>query len=239
VTQQTFFPIIFVLIVISSCKETKNDKLPDPIPASTKTINKDSLQNKLTANIHFIADILLNDKDLLLENYIAKYQTDSCGIIAYEDTTLKTNFEGVKQIGDINGDKIMDTVFVIPPFNYCDDGDSYSFFDTSLPRLYTDSYCCHPDNLFSIDDIDEDGISEICIFYSSCVSRFKSLIAYTLKDGQWKQIGRCTFDINISIPVKEKRVRKIGKGKFEMLEIVINNYDKKPLGDREWKQYSF
>lgn len=40
-------------------------------------------------------------------------------------------------------------------------------------------------------------------------------------------------------PDKEKRVRKISKGKFEMLEIVISNFDKKPLGDKEWKQFTF
>jgi hypothetical protein len=89
-----------------------------------------------------------------------------------------------------------------------------------LPRLLTDSYCCHPTNLFLIGDIDDDGISEICIFYSSCVSRYKSLIAYSLKNNNWREIGSCTFDSFISNPKKEKRIRKIGKGKFEMLEIV-------------------
>ena len=146
---------------------------------------------------------------------------------------MLSGFEGIKNIGDINGDKISDTVFVVPPFNFCDEGYSYSFFDTTLPRLFTDSYCCNPDNLFSIGDIDEDGVSEICIFYSSCVSRFKSLIAYTLKNKQWKQIGMCTFDINFMKPDKEKRVRKISKDKFEMLEIIDNEQNK------EWKQFSF
>jgi hypothetical protein len=239
VTLQTTLSITFLLTIFSSCKDIKNDKGQTAASTLTKAVNKDSLQNRLNDNIHFIADSLLNNKDFLLKSYIAKYQTDTCGIIIYEDTSLKSGFEGVKNIGDINGNKIADTVFVMPPFNYCDDGYSYSFFDTSLPRLYTDSYCCHPDNLFSIGDIDEDGTSEICIFYSSCVSRFKSLIAYSLKDGKWTQVGRCTFDINIMKPVKEKRVRKMSKGKFEMLEIVINNFEQKPAGDREWKQFSF
>lgn len=146
---------------------------------------------------------------------------------------FKIRFRGVKNIGDINSNRINDTVFILPPFNYCDDGYSYSFFDTSLPRLYTDSYCCNPDNLFSIGDIDEDGVSEICIFYSSCVSRFKALIAYSLKNNKWKEIGACTFDIGFMKPAKEQRVRKTGKGKFEMLEIVDNEKNKK------WKQFSF
>ena len=232
-TLQTLIPILFLLAAFSSCNETQNDNSPGLASTSISAINKDSLQEKLNGNIHFIAGSLLNNKNLLIEKYVAKYQTDSCGIVVYEDSTLKTNFEGVKNIGDINGDKIMDTIFVMPPFNYCDDGYSYSFFDTSLPRLYTDSYCCHPDNLFSIGDINEDGTSEICIFYSSCVSRFKSLIAYSLTANGWKEIGRCTFDVEFMIPNKEQRVRKISKRKFEMLEIV--NAEK----NKEWKQFSF
>jgi hypothetical protein len=231
--------IILLTLFAYSCKQSKVDEHKAETTVVTKKINQDSLRQKLDENIHFIGDSLLKNKEVLLKNYLSKYQTDTCGIIAYSDKDLKEGFEGIKNIGDINGDKIADTVFIVPPFNYCDDGYSYSFFDTTLPRLFTDSYCCHPDNLFSIGDIDEDGTSEICIFYSSCVSRFKSLIAYSLKDGQWKQIGRCTFDINVMKPDKEKRVRKISKGKFEMLEIVINNFDKKPSGDKEWKQFTF
>lgn len=139
----------------------------------------------------------------------------------------------------MNSDKIADTVFVVPPFNYCDDGDSYVFFDTTLPRLYTDSYCCHPDNLFSIGDINEDGINEICIFYSSCSSRFKSLIAYTLTHNKWKQIGRSLFDIGIMKPDKEKRVRKISTGKFEMLSIESVLKNGKFVQDSHWEKFSF
>ena len=234
-TLQPILSITFLLTIFSSCKDSKNDKLQTVSTPSTSTraVNKDSLQNKLDDNIHFIADSLLNGKGYLLKRYLSKYQTDTCGIVTYENTSLKEGFDGIKNIGDINGNEINDTIFVLPPFNYCDDGYSYSFFDTSLPRLYTDSYCCRPDNLFSIGDIDEDGVSEICIFYSSCVSRFKSLIAYSLKDNKWKQIGRCTFDINFMKPNKEQRVRKTGKGKFEMLEIVDNEKNK------EWKEFSF
>ncbi|MEO8150865.1 MAG: hypothetical protein ABI723_24745 [Bacteroidia bacterium] len=231
--------ILLFALFASSCKQPNADKEHAAAIVTTKKNKIDSLQQKLKENIHFISDSLLKGKEFLLLNYLDKYQADTCGIITYENSELISGFEGLKNIGDLNGDNINDTVFLVPPFNYCDEGYSYSFFDTSLPRLFSDSYCCHPDNLFSISDIDEDGTSEICIFYSSCVSRFKSLIAYTLKGGQWKQIGRCTFDINILKPLKEKRVRKISKGKFEMLEIVINNFEKKPLGDREWKQFSF
>lgn len=193
----------------------------------------DSLGRQLNANLHFISDSLLPGKALILERYIQTYQPDSCGIIAYTDRELRSGFEGVKDLGDINGDKIPDTVFVIPPFNFCDEGYSYSFFDTTLPRMLTDSYCCHPDNLFSVGDIDEDGIAELCLFHSVCTSRFKSLRVYSLKGGQWKQVGDCTFDIAYAKPVKEERVRKIARGKFEMLEIT----DKE--NNKQWKPFSF
>ena len=231
--RQILLSYVFLFLFLISCKEPKNDQAKTKTSTLTKTINENSLQKKLINNIHFIGNNLLKGKEFLLKKYISKYQPDTCGVITYEETTLKSAYEGVKNIGDINGDNIMDTIFVVPPFNYCDDGYSYSFFDISIPRLYTDSYCCHPDNLFSIGDIDEDEISEICIFYSSCVSRYKSLIAYSLKNTEWKQIGRCTFDINFMNPSKEQRVKKIVKGKFEMLEIVDDEKNKK------WIQFSF
>jgi hypothetical protein len=233
VTLQKFILTTFVLTTFFCCKESKVDnKQTQPKPIVQK-INKDSLLTKLNDNMLFLGDSLLTNKATLLKHLVNIYQVDTCGIIAYQDSTLKKSFDGFKAIGAINGNKIPDTIFVLPPFNYCDDGDSYYFFDTTLPRLYTDSYCCHPDNLFSIGDIDEDGITEVCIFYSSCASRFKSLITYSLKNNRWTQIGRCTFDVGFMKPAKEKRVRKIGKGKFEMLEIV----DKKE--NKEWKQFSF
>ncbi len=232
-TLQKFILTTFVLTIFFSCKESKlDDKQSQPTKVIQK-INKDSLLSKLNDNIVFFGDSLLTNKATLLKNLVSVYQVDTCGFVAYEDSTLKGGFEGFKSIGDINGNKMPDTVFVLPPFNYCDDGDSYYFFDTTLPRLYTDSYCCHPDNLFPIGDIDEDGITEICIFYSSCTSRFKSLIAYSLKNKTWKQIGRCTFDVGFMKPDKEKRVRKVSKGKFEMLEIIDKEENK------EWKQFSF
>lgn len=223
----------FTLVIFFSCKDYKDDGKNIQPSTSVSKINTDTLLRKLNKNIQFLGDSLLTEKTAHLKQLFKAYQPDSCGTIAYENNTLREEFEGVKVIGDINGNEIADTVFVLPPFNYCDDGESYYFFDTTLPRLYADSYCCHPDNLFSIGDIDEDGIEEVCIFYSSCVSRFKSLIAYTLKNNEWKQIGRCTFDIQFMKPHKENRVRKVGKGVFEMLEIVNE------LENQEWKQFSF
>jgi len=239
VTYKFILILLLLTIVNSSCKQHKVKKQKILQTVVLPKINQDSLTEKLYENIVFFSDSLLKNQRVHVTDYLKKYQTDTCGILVYTNKELKEGFEGLKNIGDINGDKINDSVFVIPPFNFCDEGYSYSFLDPSLPRLFTDSYCCHPDNLFSIGDIDEDGVSEIGVFYSTCVSRYKSLIAYSLKNGQWEQVGSCGFDIYAMKPDKEKRVRKIGKGKFEMLEVVINNFEKRPSGDREWKQFAF
>ena len=224
-TFKRIFYILTLTTFLAYCKQRKVENVKIDKPKTFVTGNFDSLLLPLNKNILFIGDSLLKGKIFLLKNYLAKYHRDTCGVIIYQDTLLKSEFEGVKNIGDINSDKLNDSVFVIPTFNYCDDGNSYVFFDTTLPRLNTDSYCCHPENLFSIGDIDEDGIKEICIFYSSCSSRFKSLIAYSLKNNQWKEIGRSLFDIGIMKPDKEKRIQKTGKGKFKMLSIegVVKN----------------
>ena len=151
VTNYKLITLTFLLIFfISSCKQSNADKNQVGKSYVIKETKRDSLQQTLNDNVRFISNNLLNNKDLVLKKYLQKYQTDTCGTIVYKDSTLKSDFEGVKYLGDINGNKISDSVFVLPPFNYCDDGDSYVFFDTTLPRLYTDSYCCHPNNLFSI-----------------------------------------------------------------------------------------
>jgi hypothetical protein len=111
----------------------------------------------------------------------------------------------------------------MPMFNYCDDGESYCFFDKTLPRLSTDSYCCQPGNLFVIDDIDEDGIREIGIYYSSCSGRYKSLRIYSLKQNNWKEIGTSDFDILTQDPTQvnfRNLVRKISKKKFKICNFI-------------------
>lgn len=87
-----------------------------------------------------------------------------------------------------------DTVFVLPAISF-PNGDSYYFYDTSLPRIVTESVCCHPENLATIEDLDEDGYNEVVLFYSSCSSRYKSLRVLSLQDGEWVRIGEAVFDI--------------------------------------------
>ena len=169
-------------------------------------------------NLEFFRDSLLNDKFGILDNYFKIYRTDTCRSSNLKISELKKEFVGIREIKGIRNDKIRDSVFVMPRFNECEAG-TYCFFDKNLPRLTTDSYCCHPNNIFVVDDIDEDGIREIGIFYSSCTSRYKSLIVYTLKQNIWREIANSDFDVLTKDPTKvkfENLVRKIDKNKFQI-----------------------
>lgn len=215
--QKTLILILAILTTLTySCSENKENKKNNKTDLKAKN---DSLKRSLKQNIQYFGESLLGGKRMIIQNYIDKYQTDSCGIITYADSVLKSRFEGIKNIGDINGDNKLDTIFVIQPFNYCDDGQSYCFFDSSLPRLHTDSYCCHPDNFFSISDIDEDGIQEVGIYYSTCVSRYKYLKIYSLKNRQWEQIATSVFDIQTQDPTKvsfKQLIKKTAKNEFKI-----------------------
>jgi hypothetical protein len=213
--------LLTLTILIVSCIDKKTE---NKVTATiTQKINIDSLRSKLKDNIAFIGDSLLNGNVHVIQNYIDKYQPDSCAIITYQDSLLKSAFEGIKVVDDINGDKRADTVFVVLPFNYCDEGESYCFFDKTLPRLFADSYCCHPENFFVTNDIDEDGINEIGIYHSSCVSHYKSLQIYSLKNGGWLRIGTSTFDILTQDPAEisyKTLVKKIRKNEFEVCNFI-------------------
>jgi hypothetical protein len=220
------FCVFILSAIIFSCVENNGNpatQVLDSIknsPAKVLEVKRnDSLSIVLKSNLDFFADSLLPGSKAIIQCYIKRYQPDTCVTLTYENSSLKEGFEGVAAVRKIDGGNGRDSVFVVPPFNYCDDGDSYCFKDMKLPRLHTDSYCCHPSNLFVVEDIDEDGIKEIGIFYSSCASRFKGLRVYSLKGGEWKQIGDATFDIFTKDPGKVKLsslVRKVGKGKFKI-----------------------
>src|SRR5690554_5103222 len=215
-------PIMLFLISCNGMKENPNEIdskiINKPLQlTSEKIFDNDSLINLLNQNKQYLKDSLLKENSGIIESYFSKYQSDTCGILPYKNSELYERYEGLKEIKGIRADKQSDTVFVLQAFNYCDQGDSYYFFDKSLPRLQTDSNCCHPNNFFVISDIDEDGTNEIGIFYSTCVSRYKSLKIYTLKENEWKEIGTSVFDIYTQDPSEvnySDLVRKISKNKF-------------------------
>ena len=219
--------IIFIPILLLCSFHADTAKKKAAIPEQR---NKDSLRIAFKRNIDFFARVLLKGHGAVIRNYVQKYHGDTCGVIAYKNNNLKEGFEGVKTIRSVYSNRKADAVFVVPPFNHCDEGDSYCFYDQTLPRLYTESNCCHPNNLFILPDIDEDGIKEIGIYYSSCSSRFKALNIYSLKNGKWKEIASSTFDIFIKDPDKVRvntLVKKISKSKFKICDFAD--------GKTEWK----
>lgn len=159
---------------------------------------------------------------------ISKYELDNpknnCYPIKLSKKTIHEFYnQGFNQLGDLNGDKKIDSVFVLHSLSYCENGDSYYFTDNTVPRIQTESNCCHPESIFSIGDIDEDGGNEIGQYYSSCASAFKSINIWTLKNNKWKQIATFAFFYNNgkyeAFKDFHKLYKKTAKGKFKFLEI--------------------
>lgn len=192
----------------------------------------------------FIKDSVLHGYQDVLRYYFLKYAPDTCFRGPY-DSTFFRDFEGTGYIGDINRNKTKDNFFVLYPVSACQfpgekswDGEAYYFTDTTLPRLQTESYCCHPASLFYVGDIDEDGISEIGQYYSSCSGRYKSLYVYSLKEQQWKEVGHVVYDLFYADGSKpySAYVRKKAEGEFEMLEIT-DLTDKQHIGQKHWVKF--
>ncbi len=215
--------IITLLTLIFSCKFKEKTFVENSTTKVNGQNNKiDRLDTFQNPNIQFFRDSLLNDKYGVIDNYFKIYKTDTCGSSNLKISELKEEFEGIRIIKGIRNNKAKDTIFIMPRFNMCEAG-TYCFFDKKLPRLVTDSYCCQPDNIFVVDDIDEDGIREIGIYYSSCTSRYKSLIIYSLKQNNWNEIATSDFDVLTQDPTKvkfENLVRKINKNKFKICNFI-------------------
>lgn len=212
--------ISLTFLLQTSCRSRPVDKTVGLENMLSNERFQDSLQKGLVNNLDYINRNLLKVSPRLLLDQVKKYIPDSCLIQLYPDSALDDELLQPKMVGDIKHKGTNTQVFTLPSFSYCDDGRSYYFTDTSLPRLYLDTYCSVPADMFNIGDIDEDGIDEICVYHTTCVSRFKSLRAFSLKQNKWSKIGQVTFDIKFKQPVKERRVRKLSQGSFEMLEIM-------------------
>jgi hypothetical protein len=241
--------ILAAAFLVSCTGKSKNTSQADLNKKDLKSEHRDSLlpDDKVSsANYKFFADSLLHGHEDVLKYYFSKYLPDTCSHFHSSKSDLIKNFEGVISLGDINHNNIPDSVFVLEPITYCRfkdekefDGDAYYFTDTTFPRLQTASECCHPQNIFSVGDIDEDGISEIGQFFSSCASHYKSLYVYSLKNKQWKQIGHSCFDLfymDIKKPFSYW-VRKTGKNKFEMLQIT-DLTTKQKIGKKDWLKFT-
>lgn len=229
------YTLFSFIILILSCRNTDNHA--DLTPASPLTLS-DTIRILLNDNIRYISDSLWKRDPALLDQYIRKYLPDSCCVIRFENEHLKNDYEGPGLPGDINGDRRPDTFYILKEFHLCAQGQSYLFADTSLPRLTTTSFCCHPRNLFLIGDIDEDGIQEIGLYHSSCSSHYKSLYAYSIKKGAWKEVGHTIFDTYYMDTEKPYQhfFRKTGKGRFEMLE--TTDLREANIGKPIWQKFT-
>lgn len=235
--------------LLTSCNNKSKDSSPlIPDIKTSKVEHNDTLlpyDIVSSGNYKFFADSILHGHEDVLKYYFSKYLPDSCTHFHSSKSELIRDFEGIVSIGDINGNNIPDSVFVLEPITYCRfknekdfEGDAYYFTDTTLPRLQTGSECCHPKNIFLVGDIDEDGISEIGQFFSSCASHYKSLYVYSLKNKQWKEIGHSCFDLfymDVNKPFSSW-VKKTEKNKFEMLQITDLTTAPK-VGKKDWLKF--
>lgn len=233
--------ILIICLVIVSC-ERKIEESHIEERAGTKKIflepihqlsyewqlvaikNGTSKDSVLSNDIQFINDSILKGKFKL---DISKYEIESRKKECYPIRLRKKLFdefynEGYNNLGDLNGDNKADSVFVLHALNYCEEGDSYYFTDNSIPRILTDSNCCHPYSILNIGDVDEDGKSEIAEYYSSCASRYKAITIYSLKESNWKEIKSFSFVLNDKYFIEKdfkKLFRKTSKNHLEYYEI--------------------
>ena len=174
-----------ILVIAFSCKWKENPKA---------SFVEEQLEDSVLANdAEFISQKLLKEKypfDLTQYDTIKR---GYCRPDKLDKQQLIESFEGFNNVGDLDKDGKDDYVFVLHPINRCEEGQSYYFSNPKIPRIETDSYCCHPKSLFSIGDIDEDGSNELGEFYSSCASRYKAITIWSLKSGKWKEIKSFSY----------------------------------------------
>jgi hypothetical protein len=227
---------IFTLFSFLACKteskqtESKAESKPNVSEIFSyeeeliKIKEKTSKDSILSNDIQYINDSILKGKFKL---DISKYGNENSKNKCYPIRLKKNIFndfynEGFENIGDLNGDKKDNFVFVLPALNYCEEGDSYYFTNNNIPRILTDSNCCHPKNIINIGDIDEDGNMEIAEYYSSCASRYKAITIYSLKNSKWKEIKSFSFVLNDKYSIEKdfkKLFKKTSKNQLEYFEI--------------------
>jgi hypothetical protein len=204
--------------------------------------SKDSV---LSNDIQFINDSILKGKfNLDISQYEVENAKKGClptivnkdDFYEYSLEATKESTKRFKNLGDLNGDKKNDYVFILPSLGWCEEGQSYYFTNNKIPRIESNSNCCHIESVFSIGDIDEDGGNEIAEYNSSCASSFKIINIWTLKKGKWEQIEQIGYKTNDEYkPVEDfhKLYKKISKGKFKFLE--IHDIDENGKLVKEWK----
>lgn len=171
--------------------------------------------------------------DSLLHKNVRHYLADTSNIIL-----MKQMFEQIEEFrkfqvyGDINGDKQLDSAFLVPELQHTlrdgyEDGVTVIFSDPKIPYIKVNQMCVQFQNFSPIGDIDEDGWLEMLQYYSSCASRYKSLILLkcTPNRKEWAEVESCTYDTYYDDPPWQQRIRKLRKNQFEMIEIENDNID--------------
>lgn len=243
---------LIILILFFSVLACKNDvEKTERKPTENKTVSNPNSHTKLSYeeeieklkkskpknsilsnDIQFINDSILKGRFKL---DISRYELENSKKGCFPEIIEKVEFyeysmEGdrsstkeFKNLGDLNGDGKSDSVFILPALGWCEEGQSYYFTDNKIPRILTDSNCCHTESIFSIGDIDEDGGNEIAEYYSSCVGNFKYIDIWTLKENKWTLVDQFVFFYNNgkyeAFKDFHKLYKKISKNKFKFLEI--------------------
>lgn len=243
------FSLLLILLSFLACKKEvkkvengKEYKTYIFQKTSSEKLSYDEQIAKLKANkpgnsilsndIQFINDSILNGKFKLdISRYELVNKKKECfpfviekeEFYEYSLEAKRTTKKEFKLLGDINADGKDDSVFILPSLGWCEEGQSYYFTDNKIPRIQTESNCCHVESVFSIGDIDEDGGNEIAEYYSSCASNYKSISIWTLKKYEWKLIEQFGFYFNNgkyeAFKDFDKLYKKITKNKFKFLEI--------------------
>lgn len=196
---------------------------------NNRSLNQPAVHLKVPTN----DSVLANDQDFINRSVLkgkflvklSQYDTSSTKFCLPDKLSARQmteEFEGFRNVGDIDNDNREDFVFVLAPINRCEEGQSYYFSNPGIPRISTDSNCCHPESIFSIGDIDEDGRNELGEYYSSCASRYKAITIWTLKEGKWKEVETFSYVLNNEYKVLKdfnSMSLKISKGTFKFLEI--------------------
>ena len=216
---------VFSILALCFCHNSKNDK---PINLTTST--KDSISLKQRYTPQNLKTKLLNSP--LLHPLVKRHIQDSNLLVLLEYLTDNLDtFKKVKIVGDVNGDSRIDSVQLMPELMYShdygyEDGIAFVFSDPVIPRIKINTLCANLECLFSIGDIDEDGWVEFGLYYSSCASRYKTLILLRCdKKSTWKEVEYCAYDTYFPEPHFSTRIRKIKKNQYEMTEITNDNLD--------------
>ncbi len=221
-----------IVIALSSCLFLILLKCQTDLDSSTTGTHKSGAKATEKDSINSInyRQILLTDS--LLHTSVKHYIADTSVMILMEGMVQNIkDFRLFRTLGDINGDNRLDSVFLVPELirshdNSYEEGITLVFSDSKIPPIKVNQMCVQFQNFFVVGDIDEDGWMELGQYYSSCASRYKTLILLRCdKKSTWKEVEYCAYDTYSPEPHFSTRIRKIKKNQYEMTEITDDNLD--------------